>query len=231
MQIIPVIDIKGGGAVLASQGDRENYQPLSTPLCASSDVIDVINAYLSIFPFSQIYIADLDALMGTGNNHKLINSLFSHFQQLRFMIDDGSTAPSYTPLHAKQFIPIIGTESVNTSTLSELRQKTTEFILSLDFSLDHQLMGESILYKSPTFWPKELIIMTLGLVGKNKGPDLAKLQHYYQTYPEHEFIAAGGICSLADLIQLKEIGIQQALVASALHFKKLTSVDIQSVIR
>ena len=90
MQIIPVIDIKSGHAVLAKQGDRNNYLPLSTPLCDSSQVEDVINAYLQLYPFTRIYIADLDALMGLGNNQDLINDLFIHYPQLNFMIDSGS---------------------------------------------------------------------------------------------------------------------------------------------
>jgi phosphoribosylformimino-5-aminoimidazole carboxamide ribotide isomerase len=76
MQIIPVIDIKAGEVVLASQGQRDSYLPLSTPLCRSSQIDAVINAYLSIEEFSHVYIADLDALMKTGNNYSLINSLF-----------------------------------------------------------------------------------------------------------------------------------------------------------
>lgn len=89
MQIIPVIDIKDGQAVLAKQGDRHNYQALSTSLCASSNINDVIEAYLSIWPFTQFYIADLNALMEAGNNDSLINSTFICFPQLNFIIDCG----------------------------------------------------------------------------------------------------------------------------------------------
>jgi phosphoribosylformimino-5-aminoimidazole carboxamide ribotide isomerase len=35
--------------------------------------------------------------------------------------------------------------------------------------------------------------MTLGLVGKDNGPDFKKLQYYSNTYPQHNFMAAGGI--------------------------------------
>ena len=86
-----------------------------------------------------------------------------------------------------------------------------------------------MLYESSALWPKELIIMTLGLVGKNNGADLEKLHYYCNTYPQHNFIAAGGIRHNEDLLHLKKLGIQQALIASALHNKKLTTQDIDQL--
>ncbi|MDF1582653.1 MAG: HisA/HisF-related TIM barrel protein [Methyloprofundus sp.] len=229
MQIIPVIDIKAGQAVLAKQGNRKNYLPLSTNLCHSSQVDDVINAYLGVFPFTRMYIADLDALMGLGNNQYLINALFTRYPQLSFMVDSGSLKTPYTPLRNQQLTTIIGTESITTKTLAQEQQLKTDFILSLDFNSEHAIMGDAILYASPALWPKALIIMTLGLVGKNNGPDLEKLQYYCSTYPQHNFIAAGGIRHYEDLLQLKKLGIQQALIASALHNKKLTTQNIEQL--
>ena len=229
MQIIPVIDIKSGQVVLAQQGQRNSYLALSTPLCRSSQIDDVIHAYSSIYSFTQIYIADLDALMKTGNNHSLINTLFNRYPYLNFMIDSGSVKPLYTPQQVKQFTPIIATESVGERDLLKLKQGSEDFILSLDFSAQDTQMGESRLYQSSSLWPKRVILMTLGLVGKNSGPDLIKLAHYKQHYPEHDFIAAGGIRHLQDLRQLNEMGIETALVASALHNGNLTSHDMQQL--
>lgn len=227
MQIIPVIDLKGGQVVLARQGHRHSYQALSTALCPSSKIEHVIDAYLSIWPFTHIYIADLDALMGTGDNDAVINPLFARYPQLNFMIDCGSFTTRYHPAQITQYMTIIGTESINKTTLINIRQQTERFILSLDFSTTHKPIGDPLLYASNKLWPKDLIIMTLGRVGKNQGADLTKLKHYCHTYPEHNFIAAGGIRHINDLMQLKTLGIKQALVASALHNKTLTTHDIQ----
>jgi len=229
MQIIPVIDIKAGQVVLARQGQRQQYRPLSTPLCRSSNINDVINAYLKLYSFTHFYIADLDALMKTGSNHVLINSLFNHYPDLTFIIDSGHVNLLIKPIQTHQFTPVTGTESINQQDLSALKQVTDNFILSLDFSAQEEKMGETQLYESPKLWPKQLIIMTLGLVGKNSGPDLTKLTHYRNRYPEHEFIAAGGIRDINDLLLLKQIGIETALVASALHNKNLLSNDIQQL--
>jgi phosphoribosylformimino-5-aminoimidazole carboxamide ribotide isomerase len=54
-------------------------------------------------------------------------------------------------------------------------------------------------------------------VGSFQGPDIIQLTQFCRRYPEKNFIAAGGVRDLADLLQLKAIGIKQVLVASALH--------------
>jgi phosphoribosylformimino-5-aminoimidazole carboxamide ribotide isomerase len=223
MKIIPVIDIKSGHAVLAKQGQRKNYQPLSTLLCPYSDPNVVIEAYLSIGNFSKFYIADLDSLMGTGNNIICINSIFRSFPNIQFMVDCGVIQPDYQPLKKNQYLPVLGTESFDAKTLEALNKN---FILSLDFSSHNKAMGKRVLYNMPELWPKEIIIMTLALVGKNCGADFQKINHYIQRYPSYDFIAAGGVRDLNDLIQLKNLGIRQVLVATALHTQKIKKSDL-----
>ena len=68
MQVIPVLDLKGGLVVHARMGAREQYRPIRTPLSPTSNPIDVARGLLSVYPFSSFYIADLDAIAGAGNN-------------------------------------------------------------------------------------------------------------------------------------------------------------------
>ncbi len=227
MKVIPVIDIKSGQAVLAKQGHRQNYHALSTPLCSSSEPAHVIQAYLGIWDFKKIYLADLDSLMGIGDNSACINSLFSKFPHLNFMVDCGKIDPNYFPASSTQYTAILGTESFSPETLKEYKKN---FILSLDFSAEDLPLGNTILYNSSSLWPKELIIMSLARVGNNQGADLQKIINYQQQYPQHHFIAAGGIRDLNDLQQLKKANIQQALVASALHTKQLQSSDLAQIL-
>ncbi len=226
MQIIPVIDIKAGQAVLAKQGDRQNYQPLSTPLCSSCQIDDVINAYLNLYSFTQIYLADLDALMGTGNNQSLINTLVKRYPELNFIVDSGTLNTLFTQKNLQE---IIGTESVDRHKLKKTKQHTNNFILSLDFCAQNKAMGDYLIHESPELWPKQIIIMSLGLVGKNNGPDLIRLQHYVRTYSDHNFLAAGGVRHKQDLVKLNKLGIMQALVASALHHGSLTAIDLEQL--
>ncbi len=62
MQAIPVIDLMGGEVVRARMGDRASYRPLESPLSPTSDAVDVVRGVLGVFPFSTLYVADLDAI-------------------------------------------------------------------------------------------------------------------------------------------------------------------------
>ena len=72
MKIIPVIDLKDGVVVHAHQGMREQYQPIGSNLCQSSDIYRVIEAFLGVYDFDTIYIADLNAITHQGDHDRLI---------------------------------------------------------------------------------------------------------------------------------------------------------------
>ena len=67
MEVIPVIDLKGGAVVRARHGDRASYRPIETPLSPTSDPLDVVAGLLSVHAFRTLYIADLDAIEGYGD--------------------------------------------------------------------------------------------------------------------------------------------------------------------
>ena len=71
--------------------------------------------------------------------------------------------------------------------------------------------------------------MTLNRVGSHQGPDLDKLKGFCRRYPHKQFVAAGGIRHPADLHALKQIGVQQALIASALHSGMIGREDITNL--
>ena len=83
MEIIPVIDLKGGLVVHARMGRRELYRPIRTPLARTSHPVDVVGGIMSIYPFATLYIADLDAIEGHENNHATILQVKQAFPQVR----------------------------------------------------------------------------------------------------------------------------------------------------
>ena len=89
MKIIPVIDLKDGVVVHAQQGKREHYQPINTDLCQSSDIYQVIEAFLGVYDFDTIYIADLNAITDQGDHDHLITEVLTRFPHITFWIDRG----------------------------------------------------------------------------------------------------------------------------------------------
>lgn len=216
MNIIPVIDLKDGVVVSALQGQRESYQPINSKLCLSSSIKDVLNGFLSIYPFSIVYVADLNSISNTGNNEQLINWVVSKHKDIEFWIDRGEKITNLPTIEYKNYRQIIGTESQEEKNIYYPANSLNNFILSLDF-LNNEYAGPSELFENSNLWPQDIIVMTLERVGSNSGPDLKLLNNFCRKNPEKNFIAAGGIRNQNDLLELKKIGINHALVACALH--------------
>ena len=134
MKVIPVIDLKGGLVVHARMGRRELYRPIRTPLARTSLPVDVVGGIISIYPFETLYIADLDAIEGSGNNRASIVDLKEAFPQVRFWVDSGiadpETAARWLPLGMDL---VLGSETqTDISTVSHF-SGDQRFVLSLDF--------------------------------------------------------------------------------------------------
>lgn len=226
MNIIPVIDLKDGQVVAAQQGQRENYRPIRSQLCRSSSIEDVVDSYLNIYPFHTLYIADLNAITGNGNNEDLINSIIRQHSTIDFWVDKGLTNTKT----ATSYRTVIGTEKLDSEIKVNFSQSASSPILSLDFFPEQGYTGPKELLNNPQLWPKNIIIMTLDKVGKKQGPDFKRLSYFQQQTACHNIIAAGGIRHLQDLISLKKINIHSALVASALHSGEINRKAIKKLI-
>ena len=230
MKIIPVIDLKNKFAVSASQGNRDCYQPIKSSLSTSSHIEDIIDGFLSINPFKTIYIADLNAITNTGSNQQLIDKTIERYNTIEFWVDSGKKADAISITSENKYRPILGSESQIPISLQKIRSLSNNYILSLDFFPTTGYSGPPELLNNSSIWPDNIIIMNLGGVGANSGPDIGQLEYFCQLYPEKNFIAAGGVRNERDLLKLKEIGVNCALVASALHSGVINRETIKKLI-
>jgi len=223
VRLIPVLDLKDGVVVHAQRGQREHYLPINSPLCPSANVYDVIDAFLQLADFKIIYIADLNAVIQQGNNQALIYEVLQRYPLIMFWLDAGYQSPDLAFAGLSNYRPVLGSECCTAEQLAA----THNALLSLDFSSDNQPLGESRLFDNSHLWSEQVIIMTLARVGSDSGVDSEKLRYYQQTYPQIDFIAAGGVRNIKDVQQLKTLGIKSVLVASALHTKAIGKADIR----
>ena len=229
MEVIPVIDLKGGLVVHARMGRRELYRPIRTPLARTSLPVDVVGGIISIYPFETVYIADLDAIEGSGNNRATIVDLKEAFPQVRFWVDSGiadrKTAARWLPLGIDL---VLGSETqTDISTVSHF-SGDSRFVLSLDFR-EGAFQGPSTLLMHADRWPARVIVMTLDRVGSQSGPDLERLRAVKAAAKDRAIYAAGGVRGADDLQSLMNAGITGALVASALHNGQITAADIHAL--
>ena len=232
MEIIPVIDLMQGQVVHAKHGQRQNYQPIQSLLCTGSAPLKVLNALLELYPFTTVYMADIDAIQDKGNHWALINTLALTFPHINFWVDNGIRSITQTAtIYQKNILPVIGTENIeNTLTYNAISSAwANHHVLSLDFQKNLPL-GDPILHRDAEYWPDDVICMNLNQVGSRLGVDTEKLTRLARLNSQREkpcrIYAAGGVRDIDDCIQLKEKGIAGVLIATALHNKTILASDI-----
>ena len=227
MQVIPVLDLKGGVVVHAQMGQRDQYRPIRTPLSPTSKPTDVARGLLSVYPFGSFYIADLDAIGGGGNNDAVLAELKATFPDPTFWVDNGiaDSASAERWLAADLGHLALGSETQKDETVLRRLAKSDRVILSLDFRGD-AFVGPPALLSNVDTWPSRIITMTLARVGSGLGPDLARLETIKNAGGGRSVYAAGGVRDVDDLSALAARGIAGALVASCLHDGALAGAQI-----
>ena len=227
MQVIPVIDLKGGTVVHARMGRRDLYRPIETPLAATSDPVDIARGLLSIHPFATLYVADLDCIGGIGTNRASLRRIRQAFPRLTLWVDSGIADIESAADWLGQGLGhvVLGSETQKNSTVVRHFTNDARVVLSLDFrGADFQ--GPPALLTQSDCWPRRVITMTLDRVGSHAGPDLERLRAIKAAGTE--VYAAGGVRDAADLRALAAAGIAGALVASSLHNGRITAEDLRS---
>ncbi len=234
LKIIPVVDLKGGVVVHAREGRRPEYRPVQSTLCRGADPVVLVEAFLRLYPFPVIYVADLDAIAGTGNHRALLQQLRKRFPHVEFWVDGGVSDVASLDgwLEARIGRMVLGSESLKDAHFVHTARRRCgdcEPVLSLDFSGDAFNGPQALLQDAGRFWPSRVLAMNVKRVGSGAGPDLdlvialasRKSDAACQVY------AAGGVRSALDLLQLAAAGAAGALVATALHEGTLAAADIE----
>ncbi len=234
MKVIPVIDLLNGVVVHAKKGDRATYQAIHSQLTPSSQPLDIVAALLDVYAFQQLYIADLNAIQkleaNYKNNYNVIASIKERYSALELWVDTGISNNAELSLWQELDTRlIIGSENfphINNYTSLNIQDKN--YILSLDFMpLGYQ--GPVELLTNIEYWPQDVIVMSLSNVGANNGTNIDLLQKTMARAKSFNIIAAGGIRNADDLVVLKEMGINAALLATALHQKQISTEQLESI--
>jgi phosphoribosylformimino-5-aminoimidazole carboxamide ribotide isomerase len=230
LQAIPVIDLMGGRVVRARMGDRASYRPLESPLSPTSEALDVLRGLLAVYAFLTLYVADLDAIQGNGDNLPTLRRIRAEFPALQMWVDNGAADPAAIEaiIDADLGAPVIGSESQRDNALIAQHRDSTRVVLSLDFRGD-TFQGPQEILANPALWPSRIIVMTLARVGSGAGPDLARLAAIRSIAGGRELYAAGGVRDAADLSALKAAGAAGVLIASALHERRIVAADLEAV--
>ncbi|MDJ0514440.1 MAG: HisA/HisF-related TIM barrel protein [Methyloceanibacter sp.] len=235
--VVPVLDLKDGGVVharagkQARAGKRAEYRPIATPFGPPHDPPAIARALLGITFSPVLYIADLDSILGRGNNFDLCQALADAVPETDLWIDAGFSnlddCAFWLPLGATL---VIGSETI--SSVDEWKTMCGSFgrnlVLSLDFD-EQGLRGPNELMSDPELWPDRVILMSLGRVGTEIGPDLDLLSTAIASAGDREIYAAGGIATQNDVATVMDAGAHGVLVATALHSGAIGQKEIAAL--
>jgi phosphoribosylformimino-5-aminoimidazole carboxamide ribotide isomerase len=230
LQAIPVIDLMRGEVVRARMGERSAYRPLESPLSATSDPVAVVRGLFKVYPFPTLYVADLDAIESKGDNVSALGRLRTQFPELEMWIDNGAADAGALEalIGAGLGAPVIGSESQRDGALIARHRDSRRVVLSLDFR-GQAFQGPAEILAEPALWPRRVIVMTLARVGSGAGPDLERLAAIRSIAQNREIYAAGGVRDAADLSALRAAGASGALIATALHERRVVRADLEAI--
>lgn len=237
MQIIPVLDLKGGQAVHAVRGERERYIPVQGVLGSGSDPLALAAAYRDRLGCRACYVADLDAIAGGTGQPDLLSDLAA--LGLTLWVDAGVSSAGQAQALVRLDVTrvIVGSETLRSADqVGELAAALSpdRLVLSVD------LHGGVLRAPPGVETPRQLvalaaragisriILLDLARVGAAAGPPLDLLAALRPLFPGLAFYAGGGVRHRDDLEALAQAGAAGALVATAFHWGVLTAADVQA---
>lgn len=233
MEIIPVVDLKGGCVVHACRGQRAAYRPIVSRLCRTHEPETVVRILLETCGVASLYIADLDAIGGNGTHRALIHRLSLRHPQVEFWVDAGyrNVADLELVTGRSNIVAVIGSETlIDIEHYERLRRHATDAILSLDFIAGRPL-GPGLLWEQPGRWPQRLIHLDLDRVGARQGPHLAHVERLMARAPGCKVFLGGGVRHVDDLHATARAGVSGVLIATALHEGTIDPGDIAALAR
>ncbi|RLI89217.1 MAG: HisA/HisF family protein [Archaeoglobales archaeon] len=208
MKLYFVMDLLDGEVVGAVKGEREKYEPvhLTSKVVESSNPFQVFD----VLRPKRLYVADLDAILGKGNNFAVIEKLAG---MCELIADCGFK--SVEEAKKVSFTPVLGSETFN------LRKLEDGFYVSLDvrdefLDASHSFasVDEAIEWLN-SFRLKGVIVLSLRRVGTLQ-PDFELVERVVSA-SSNPVLAGGGIRNMEDVEKAKEIGCEGVLVATAVH--------------
>jgi phosphoribosylformimino-5-aminoimidazole carboxamide ribotide isomerase len=234
MDVIPVLDLKGGIVVRGIGGRRAEYQPLVSTIAQTPEPREVAMGLVRQFGFQRAYVADLDAIAGSQPNCEAYRAIEA--AGLALWIDAGAGDINRArAIAARCASVVIGLESLDSpAALVEILDAIGEHraVFSLDLMRGRpltridawkELSPLAIAGLAVAAGVRHMIVLDLASVGTSGGPSILPLgDDLRQLHPDLKLIGGGGVRHADDLAALASAGYSAALVASAIYDGRIT---------
>jgi phosphoribosylformimino-5-aminoimidazole carboxamide ribotide isomerase len=235
MEIIPAIDIIEGKCVRLTQGDYEQKKIYNEhPLEVAKQFEDA--------GLKRLHLVDLDgAKAGAVKNWKVLEALVS---KTSLIIDFGGG------IKKEDDVKIVFSSGAALATIGSLAVKNEEEFVKwlLIFGADKFLLGADVKdekiavsgwLEKTDIWiydfiqkyiehdVQQIFCTDVSKDGKLEGPAINLYKNIIDKFPDLHFIASGGVSSLRDLEELKEIGCKGAIVGKAIYENRISLKELQ----
>jgi len=238
MKVIPVIDVLNGKVVHAVRGKRSDYQPLQSVLCDSVDPLEVAEAFKKL-DFDELYVADLDAIIDCSTSFQVLKSIADE-TGLKLMVDAGVTSMERAQSLLESGVSklVIGTETLQNESFVEEAVRVfggDRVIVSLDLKGDKVLVRPGfdgsadpifLLRDFEEMGVSQVVVLDLTRVGSGEGVNVDFLKKVLRSLRMDVYVG-GGVRNMADLIELKSVGVSGVLVATSLHSGKISVEELR----
>jgi phosphoribosylformimino-5-aminoimidazole carboxamide ribotide isomerase len=244
VRVIGVLDLLGGRAVHAQAGHRDRYAPvraLGGEPTEPGNTMALARGYLDRLKLTELYAADLDAILGRGSQDALATQLAA--LGVRLWLDAGvrSPAAAHHALALGAARVVVGLETLSSfEVLREICEEvgSTRIAFSLDLrdgepiiapSADDHLRREPahrVASRAADAGVGAIIVIDLARVGTYRGLDLERIAKVRAATGALTLVAGGGVRGLDDLTRLNSAGCDGALVATALHDGRLDAEQL-----
>ncbi len=229
-RLIPVLDVLGGRVVRAVGGRRGEYQTLVSPLSGTADPVPTARAMLAATGATELYVADLDAIIGpapilspnwaaVGRLAELKATVWLDYGHRGDFDEAEAQGAGVTGF-------VLGTETVTgIDTVYHtwaMTRESGEVMLSLDLRAGELRCGWAtdpldVLVQAAGCFSR-VLVLDVATVGERAGPSTATLvRRVRDAFPDIELWTGGGVRGRDDVRRLAAAGADAVLVASALH--------------
>jgi len=242
VRIIGVVDLLAGRTVHARAGQRETYRPVTSVAATaieSGDALALARSYVARLGLTELYAADLDAIMGGASQDTLVAALAAVAVPLWLDAGVSSADRARHALALGAARVVVGLETLPSyGALREICAAVGGD--NVAFSLDLR-EGDPVVASGgiPSGEPAHLvaarardagagavIVIDLARVGTARGLDLELIARVREAAPGPLLLAGGGVRGLDDLARLADAGCDGALVATALHDGRIAAGEI-----
>jgi phosphoribosylformimino-5-aminoimidazole carboxamide ribotide isomerase len=235
MFLIPAVDLKGGQAVRLLEGDPSRETPYGDPVLAALRFQEEGARYL--------HLVDLDRALGTGHNREAVEAIR---KALRIPFE---LAGGIRSLEALREALALGADRAVVGTVAVKEPDLLKAMLAeagperLAVALDAR--GLSVVVSG---WQERASVSALDLLsqwaamgvrtliytdvrrdGTLMGLDLEVVARVREAWP-HTLIAGGGIAGLQDLLGLKALGVEGAILGKALYEGRIRLSEVLEVV-